>query len=501
MAENEHILIVGDEPDLLKEIQALSHTPPRVILSAENLSEALAEAGNTPVDLVVITAAVCRGGEGRRLADVISRWPEVLLVLINEPGPENEQSQELPADIHAYLRKPYRIEEVQKTIDNALGYKRLAHAHKASKIALLESKGRLTSLVVNALVGIAIVQNNTIVYQNPSQEKIFEGLSQPFSLTDLKWVHTDDLKKVKAAFQSIVEKKRLDAELDFRFSVSDRRTYRLVTKTVQCRVSAYRYKGKDAVLLNMMDITHARELENLMMIKGKMASLGRVATGIAHEIRNPLTGINSYLFTLEDIASQDTVAPESLKLIRQITSQIQVASNRIESVIKRVLDFSRPNKPKMEMISINDAIEEAVTLSAVAIRKMGIALEQNLQADMPLCYGDTHLIGQVILNLLNNAAKAVEKQQGPKRIRVASVTHKGRVIVSVADSGPGIAKELEEKVFDPFFTTSSDGSGIGLSISQRIVTDHDGKLTIGRSVWGGAEFIIDLPVEKRMHPR
>jgi signal transduction histidine kinase len=84
---------------------------------------------------------------------------------------------------------------------------------------------------------------------------------------------------------------------------------------------------------------------------------------------------------------------------------------------------------------------------------------------------------------------------------VSSFTRKGRVLVSVADSGPGIPEDMEEKVFDPFFTTSADGAGIGLSISQRIITDHGGNITIGRSSWGCAEFIIDLPVEKRMHPR
>ena len=500
MSGNEHILIVGKEPDLLEAVKTVSLHSGRVVLSAETLSNAVAEAANEPVDLVVINADTCHEEEGRHLADAVQQWPGALLVLVNGPD-ALEDRLGLPANIHAFLRKPFHTGEINKTIDNALAHKRLKQAHKESEIALLESKGRLANLVVNALVGISIIQNDVIVYQNPAQKEIFEGILEPVALNDLKCVQADDRKKVKAAYQSIVRKKSRGAELDFRFTVPEHRTSRPVTKTVQCRASAYRHQGDDAVLLNMMDITHARELENLMMIKGKMASLGRVAAGIAHEIRNPLTGINSYLFTLEDLASQDSIAPENLKLVRQITSQIQVASNRIESVIKRVLDFSRPNRPKMEMIKINDAVQEAITLSEVTIRKMGITLEQNLQADMPLCYGDTHLIGQVVLNLLNNAAKAAEKNEGEKRIRVASYTRKGKLFMSVADSGPGIPKAMEEKVFDPFFTTSSDGSGIGLSISQRIVTDHGGTITIGRSALGGAEFIIDLPIEKRMHPR
>ena len=153
------------------------------------------------------------------------------------------------------------------------------------------------------------------------------------------------------------------------------------------------------------------------------------------------------------------------------------------------------------MININDALEEALTLSAMTIRKTGISLEHSLQNNIPPCYGDTHLLGQVILNLLNNATRALEQHEGEKRIQVVSFTRKDRVFVSVGDSGPGIPKDIEEKIFDPFFTTSADGSGIGLSISQRIVTDHNGTIAIGRSSLGGAEFVVDLPVEKRMHPR
>jgi C4-dicarboxylate-specific signal transduction histidine kinase len=276
-----------------------------VVLSAKKLSAALTKYRSKPIDLVVINSAAGHGDEEGLLADIPKLWPEALLVIVNSPDLEKEPTPELPIKIHAYIRKPYSAEEIRTTISNALAYKRLMHAHKKSEIALLESKGRLANLVVNALVGIAIIQNNTIVYQNPAQQEIFEGLAEPVALNDMKCVHADDQKKVKAVYQSITAGKTRRAELDFRFSVPERRTSRPVTKTVQCRASVYRHQNEDAILLSMMDMTHARELENLMMIKGKMASLGRVATGIAHEIRNPLTGINSYLFTLEDLASRD----------------------------------------------------------------------------------------------------------------------------------------------------------------------------------------------------
>jgi signal transduction histidine kinase len=251
----------------------------------------------------------------------------------------------------------------------------------------------------------------------------------------------------------------------------------------------------------MMDITRLKELEHLVMIKYKMDSLGRVATGIAHEIRNPLTGINSYLFTLQDLCGSDTIPPQNIAMIQRIAEQIQVASNRIEGVIKRVLDFSKPTAPKMLLVDINVPIREAINLSAVTLRKNVIKLEQDLTPDLPGCYGDVHLLEQVVLNLINNAANALRRHAGPKTIRIRSYAADHSVCIQVSDSGPGVSAELRDKIFDPFFTTSSDGSGIGLSIAQRIIADHNGTIRIGTSQWQGAEFLIELPVEKRMLPR
>jgi signal transduction histidine kinase len=232
-----------------------------------------------------------------------------------------------------------------------------------------------------------------------------------------------------------------------------------------------------------------------------MVSLGRVAAGIAHEIRNPLTGINSYLYTVEDLLDDDTLDPASLQMIRKIVGQIQLASNKIESVIKRVLDFSRPGAPAMVLINVNQYLEAAIKLSAVSLRKKGIKIDKLLDSNLPKCYGDAHLIEQVILNLLDNAVKAMNNNDMSKKIAIKSYTKNNKVYVQISDNGHGIPKAIRDKIFDPFFTTETDGSGIGLAISQRIVNDHNGSISVNGNHWGGADFTIELPVEKRMNPR
>ena len=121
---------------------------------------------------------------------------------------------------------------------------------------------------------------------------------------------------------------------------------------------------------------------------------------------------------------------------------------------------------------------------------------------MPQCYADPHLIEQVVLNLITNAARAMEKSaNGNKRVEIKTFTKNNTLCIQVADAGPGVPKELREKIFDPFFTTKEDGSGIGLNIAQRIVADHNGSISLGTSRWGGAEFKIELPIERRIDAR
>jgi signal transduction histidine kinase len=188
-------------------------------------------------------------------------------------------------------------------------------------------------------------------------------------------------------------------------------------------------------------------------------------------------------------------------MAKQIVDQVQTASNKIESVIKRVMDFSKPGAPKMVKTNINGALEDAIELSAVTLRKSGIKIEQSLEQNLPVCYADPQLIEQVILNLITNAAKAVETYNKVKIVGVESFSENNTLFVRVSDSGPGVPLELKDKIFDPFYTSKEEGSGIGLNIAQRIIADHNGSISLGTSKWGGAEFTLRLPIERRVYPR
>ena len=364
--------------------------------------------------------------------------------------------------------------------------------HKRAEETLRKSEQRFRDLVENSLTCKSIVQDGHIVYQNPQHQKLFGPLADSRIPLDLETVHPEDAEKVKDSYQKILSGEAPTADIDFRFYLPGKKDGRAEMKWVYCRTSLIEYRGKRAILVTLMDVTRAKELERLLNIQDKMRSLGHVAAGIAHEIRNPLSGINIYLSTLEKIYEN----ADSSKKTKEVLGKLQSASNQIESVIRRVMDFSKPSEPRFTMTDINQPIEEAIDLASVTLRRNGITIEKALAEDLPLCRADPHLIEQVILNLITNAAEAMKGMKKAKKIEITSSIKKRRFLVTVSDSGPGVPLNLSEKIFDPFYTTKDGCTGLGLSLSHRIITDHGGSLRVGTSVRGGAEFIIEIPVEE-----
>ena len=384
---------------------------------------------------------------------------------------------------------------LERTSELAEANKQLAleiEEHRRTVETLRRSEKRFRDLVENSLTSIAIVQDDQIVYQNPEQRRLLRSLPQSIVPLSFETVHPDDIEKVRKTYQGLRSGEVRTAEVDFRFTLPQGKDSETGMKWVYCRASSIEYRGKDAILVNIVDLTREKETERLLRIQDKMTSLGHVATGIAHEIRNPLSGINIYLSTLHRMYKH----AQGLEKTREILDKIQSASEKIESVIKRVMDFSKPSEPEFAMANINEPIEEAIELASVALRKSGVAITKALTADLPLCNADTHMIEQVILNLITNAAEAMKNFEAEKRIMVSSSAQDALIRVTVADSGPGVPEEERGKIFDPFFTTKNGSPGIGLSLSHRIITDHGGTMRVSTSRWGGAEFTIEIPIDR-----
>jgi len=366
------------------------------------------------------------------------------------------------------------------------------HAVSGSNEFLRNNEGHFRELVDNSPTGISIIQDEKIVYRNPEQQRIF-GPLEPLTSMHVK-IHPEDRGKYHDMYQSALAGNAPHSGITLRFiHLSGETVGGQAMKWLHCRASLIEYQGRKAVLVNMMDVTKAREIERLLNIQDRMTSLGHVAAGIAHEIRNPLSGINIYLDTGLSMLERG----EDREKLKEVLEKIQTASSKIESVIKRVMDFSRPSEPRLVPVNINTPVEDALGLSSVMLRKTFIELDTCLPEGLPRCIADAQLIEQVVLNLINNAAEAMKDMDQGKKIQVGISLQGEFIRVSVADSGPGVAADLVQKIFDPFFTTKSGSTGIGLSLCQRIIHDHGGILSVNSSSLGGAEFFFTIPVTRQ----
>ncbi|MHB8068531.1 MAG: PAS domain S-box protein [Desulfobaccales bacterium] len=363
---------------------------------------------------------------------------------------------------------------------------------KQLEAAIQESERRFRGLVENLPMGITIIQDGHLVYQNPEQGRLFGDLHIQSCRDMLLCVHPDDAAKAEQFCHGVADD-LCQTDITLRFIPLNSANPEKRPVWVNCRASCINYRGQKAMLLNMMDITRTKELEFLMRVREKMASLGQVAAGIAHEIRNPLSGINVFLENIKE-NFQD---PENAADVFELIEAAQATSNKIEGVIKRVLDFSRPTELKLALSDINLAVDDAIKLSATKLRKENVKIDCTLAADLPRVYADNQLLEQTMINMINNAAEALKGTGKAGRIHIATQAAHNAVLITIKDSGPGIPPAIRDKVFDPYFTTKSDGSGIGLSLCQRIITDHGGTIEVSTADLGGTQFVLRIPREKR----
>ena len=356
--------------------------------------------------------------------------------------------------------------------------------------ALETSERNLRKIVESSLTAICINQGNRVVYKNPAYDELVGPLPGLFRLTDFSYIHPDDVETVRSFYEALLSGKNQAGDVEFRFCPPEGTGGRLGLKWVQCRGTRIEFEGEDALLFNLMDMTRMRELDNLMRSQDRMASLGRIASAITHDIRNALSSQNIYVHALQKTFEQEGGWEKEREILRQIRS----SSDRIEAVVKTVRDFSRPGEPKFDLWDINTVVQEATILCSSALDRDGIILEKALGPKLPKCPLDRTQIHRVLLNLIMNAADAVKKMdKNNRRIVVSSFLKKKFIQVAVSDTGPGIPEHLREMVFDPFYSTKDEGTGIGLAVSLRIIQDHSGLLYARESRWGGGEFVFELP--------
>ena len=265
-------------------------------------------------------------------------------------------------------------------------------------------------------------------------------------------------------------------------------------KTIPVGYSSTRLRGPDGRgdgwIITIQDLSQIKKMEEKVRQNEKMAAIGEMAAGIAHEFRNPLAAVSG---SAQFLAHELTGNPIHQRLMNIIIRE----SDRLNKSISDFLQFSKPTTPEKNWFSLNGLLDEALE-----ILEKNSAWKERLEIirDFPAttdCWGDASLLKQVLINIIDNALHAPGEQRGEIWLSVReTVSSAGAefIILTIADNGPGIAENLLDKIFHPFFTTREDGTGLGLSIVHQIVTSHGGSIDVESVPSKGTTFEISLPL-------
>ncbi len=288
---------------------------------------------------------------------------------------------------------------------------------------------------------------------------------------------------------------RVAIELPLEREARDLRTRRRRKDGSLLEVSITRsgVKGPDgsrpAYVEILRDISSQRELERELIKTEKMAAVGKIASKVVHEIRNPLGSINLNVdILIDNLGSGDS--PEDRES-REILQTIKRETRRLSQITEEYLQFSRMPQPTGREEDLNAVMLELADFLRPELRRSGIRLVLNLDDHRPLVACDSRLLRQIVLNLIRNAMDVVPAQSGQVMV-ITSVTADGGE-VCVDDNGPGIQPDVLPHIFEPFFTTKQDGTGLGLAVVAQIVEEHGGTLTCQSLPGKGTTFRIRLP--------
>ena len=477
----------------------------------------------------VIEAAIKLGFEKQGLADYLAHARDRAESINHKLQSEINQRRRIEVELEKHQR------QLESEVENRTAELQDRNAELQHEInervrieaALRESEERYRLLIENTIVGIVLIKDQKIVFANRFVAML-SGYSQDEILgrSFIDFIHPEDR---EFAITNYV--RRLKGEI-----FTDTYSIRMQSKSSEVHwldVSAVRlhYEGMPSILVYMRDISKQHKLESQLFQSEKMASIGQLAAGVAHEINNPVGFVNSNLHTLAEYQNdikgliefyrqsledvKNTLAGADNDLILEKIEAIQCREadidlgyiledcpvlinesrdgmERIKKIVMDLKDFAHPGEEGLQMIDINQSIESTLNIVWNEL-KYNAEIIKNFE-QIPDIEGYPQQLNQVFMNLLVNAAQAIT---GKGQIRIQTRGIESSVEIEISDTGCGIPQENLGKIFDPFFTTKpvGKGTGLGLNVSYNIIKKHNGTLKATSKVGKGTVFTIQLPVQ------
>jgi len=253
--------------------------------------------------------------------------------------------------------------------------------------------------------------------------------------------------------------------------------------------------------LEQMVEERTRQLEEThekLLHQDKMASLGKLSASVVHEINNPIAGILNLLVLIQRIIDEGSVGEKEIQQFREYVHLMETETRRISRIVSNLLAFSRQSKLTVSEVNINRIIEKTLFLNANLLKINRIKVNTNLDEDLPYVLGSEDQFQQIMMNLISNAAEAMEAAGGVLNIATVHSLKHNSVVVCIQDSGVGISRENQKKLFEPFFTTKKKGKGVGLGLSvvYGIIEEYGGSIAVASEVGKGTTFKVEVPLNR-----
>jgi PAS domain S-box-containing protein len=364
---------------------------------------------------------------------------------------------------------------------------------KKGEVTLQKSERNFRNSIDNSPLGVSIItRDGRLVYANRTFLNLYGYNS------------VDELKNVPLSKRYTPEsyKRRLERKEMVKRALPIPKSYEISIirkdgeiRNLQVTWENVLWDGQPRVQMIYQDVTERRKMQEQLIITDRLASVGELAAGVAHELNNPLTGVIGFsqLLLEKDI-------PED---IREDVDIIYREAQRSSDVVKNLLTFARKHVPQKQLLSLNSIIEKVQKLRAYEQKVNNITITNRLDPNLPQAMGDEFQLQQVFLNIILNAEFSMIEARRGGNLTVTTEKVDGIVRASIADDGPGIGKLAMGHLFDPFFTTKEvgKGTGLGLSICHGIITEHGGQIYAESTPGNGATFIVELPLNSKTKKR
>jgi two-component system, NtrC family, sensor kinase len=366
---------------------------------------------------------------------------------------------------------------------------------KAAEEALRRSEESFRALIEGSPEAIFVHRGGPLLYVNPSACSFLRlKASELVGRSLLDFVHPEDRGAAAGTLDGLPGRAS-NRVREIRFQPPG-------GGLLTAEISSLRlvFAGQPATLVSARDLTERKQIQARLVVADRLASVGTLAAGVAHEINNPLAFVISNLsFLSEELQAITLLLPEGrLSEVEEVLRETNEGVNRVRLIVQDLKTFSRGDEEQPTAVDLRRVIESALMLARGELRHRANVVKE--VSEVPLVEGSEARFGQVVLNLLINAAHAISAGQPDKNeIRVTLRSESNHAIIEVKDTGCGMPREVMDRIFDPFFTTKpvGEGTGLGLSICHGIITGFGGEITANSEVGRGSTFRISLPAIRK----